>query len=347
MLIHLESKILEIVSELEVFNRYFKNGFELSKKYSSPFRRDSDPSFCIFRKTKTSGTNEFLFKDFGTGHTGNCFKLISLIYNISYFESLVKVINDFNIDIPKLEINFYMGLSESDDFSFSKKENSLIVTDFVESPTKPITTIHSQWKAWDEGTYQYFSKYGLSIETLKLYRVYPILWANINGKYIVSYTDDNPMYGFYATNLFGDFIKLYRPLAKLRGYGKKFISNYNRDVISGLEQMTYVKNLYNSDVLIITKSLKDVMVLFELGYCAISPMSETTKLSSRFIDSLKSKFKHIYIFFDNDDTGVNFANSYGLDTIFINDVLTKDISDFVEMYGFYNAKQFMSNAINI
>jgi hypothetical protein len=58
------------------------------------------------------------------------------------------------------------------------------------------------------------------------------------------------------------------------------------DLIHGSTGLTYT-----SDTLIITKSLKDVMVLNELGYEAISPMAENVIISEELINSYKEKYK--------------------------------------------------------
>lgn len=47
------------------------------------------------------------------------------------------------------------------------------------------------------------------------------------------------------------------------------------------------------DLLIVQKSMKDVMLLYEFGVQSIAPMSENTSLSEKVIEKLKTKFKRI------------------------------------------------------
>lgn len=61
------------------------------------------------------------------------------------------------------------------------------------------------------------------------------------------------------------------------------------------------------DLLVITKSLKDVMCLYEYGITAIAPCSENEFLTNTQYQKVKSKFKHIALLWDNDYAGVSNA----------------------------------------
>lgn len=91
--------------------------------------------------------------------------------------------------------------------------------------------------------------------------------------------------------------------------------------------------------LVITKSLKDCMLLYELGIPAIAPCSENLFVSQKQYDKLKSKFKNIFLFYDNDQAGISNMNKIrkqfpDLIVTFIPRKLeAKDISDFYFKYG--------------
>lgn len=93
------------------------------------------------------------------------------------------------------------------------------------------------------------------------------------------------------------------------------------------------------DLLVITKSLKDVMVFYELGITAIAPNSENLFVSDKQLEKLKKYFKNIVVFYDNDIAGVSGMNkikkSYPeLKFIFIpRKYEAKDISDYYKKYG--------------
>lgn len=93
------------------------------------------------------------------------------------------------------------------------------------------------------------------------------------------------------------------------------------------------------DDLVITKSLKDVMVLYEYGITAIAPCSENVFVTENQYQKLKGKFKNIYLNYDNDEPGIKamckikkqfrdlkvlFLPRHGGD---------KDISDFRKAHG--------------
>ena len=64
----------------------------------------------------------------------------------------------------------------------------------------------------------------------------------------------------------------------------------------------------SGNFIIITKSLKDVMALWQFGIPAIAPNSENSFLSDIQYNKLKLKFKDIYLFYDNDLPGIKSAN---------------------------------------
>ena len=64
-----------------------------------------------------------------------------------------------------------------------------------------------------------------------------------------------------------------------------------------------------NDTLIITKSLKDVMCLRSLGYWAIAPHSESSRISELHVENIHSKFNSVYVLYDNDEAGINGAKS--------------------------------------
>ena len=91
--------------------------------------------------------------------------------------------------------------------------------------------------------------------------------------------------------------------------------------------------------LVITKSLKDVMVFYELGITAIAPCSEHMFMTDNQYNKICSKFEHIICCYDNDLAGVNGLNKIHkahpeLKVCFIpRKYNAKDISDFYKLYG--------------
>ena len=59
------------------------------------------------------------------------------------------------------------------------------------------------------------------------------------------------------------------------------------------------------EYLVITKSLKDVMCLYNYNIPSIAPGSETSFISDNQLSRLKQRFKKIIVFYDNDIPGIN------------------------------------------
>ena len=88
------------------------------------------------------------------------------------------------------------------------------------------------------------------------------------------------------------------------------------------------------------------MVLYKMGYDAVSPSSETTFLPTKILDKLKKKYKHILILYDRDRTGMlkarTYSKEYELDAFFVNKKFnSKDISDAVASCGFDTVKEWL------
>lgn len=93
--------------------------------------------------------------------------------------------------------------------------------------------------------------------------------------------------------------------------------------IEGLDQ------LRSSNVLIITKSLKDVMTFRVLGFNAIASISESVVLNEERLEDLRRRYRFIFTYLDNDATGIKLTERYanlGIPSIRIY-TKVKDISD--------------------
>jgi len=165
----------------------------------------------------------------------------------------------------------------------------------------------------------------------------------MNKKLLFTYSNDSPMYCYK----FDDKVKVYRPLQPKGIY--KWLSNAKMNTVQGYKQLRYEK-----DTLIITKSLKDVMCLWEMDgeYESIAPQAETTHLDESVISNIINKYKNIYILFDNDAAGIFGAETLqkkipGSKVIFIpHDTKTKDISDFVAKENEIFGNELIKNLIN-
>lgn len=303
--------ILSKVTEYDIYARYlgqFKVGFI----YNSPFRKDKNPSFGIFRSRKTG---KLLFKDHGNGECGDVIKFVELYTGITNYNDLLnQIVKDMRIT------------------------NKTVLKSTKESDKSDETVIGVVRQDWTEVDKQYWSQFGISLKTLKKYNVSSIKYYLCDGVVKGVYRDSSPMYAYKVYDRF----KIYRPLADKYTKWRNNLTPYD---IQGYEQLPK-----KGDLLIITKSMKDVMCLYEMGYTAISPASESTFLTPDVIDALKLRFKRILICFDRDISGVKNMRKISLKTG-LNGFLihkkwkAKDISDAVKLNGFEVIKNWLKETL--
>jgi len=92
------------------------------------------------------------------------------------------------------------------------------------------------------------------------------------------------------------------------------------------------------EFVVITKSMKDTMLLYELGVPACAPNSETVFLSDDRLSQLQKRFDRIVVFYDNDEAGIKAMNKIKklhpeLFFVMLPRYKSKDISDFYKKYG--------------
>jgi hypothetical protein len=303
--------ILSRVTEYDIYAHYLGQ-FKVGMIYNSPFRKDKNPSFGIFYSKRTK---QLLFKDHGTGDCGNVIKFVSLYTGIINY-------NDILLDIvDKLKIT-------SDTKLVSSKQ-------YIASTETVIGVVRQDFTAED---INYWSQFNICIDTLKKFNVNSIKYYLCNGIVKGIYKKENPMYAYKVYNNF----KIYRPLADKYTKWRNNLGQYD---IQGFKQLPKTDNL-----LIITKSLKDVMCLYEMGISAISPASESTFIPDDVLDNLKKRFKHILICFDRDTAGIKYLRKISLKTglkplLVHKKWKAKDISDAIKLNGFENIKNWLYETI--
>lgn len=308
--------ILKRTTEYDIYSYYLGFEFKIGKPFNSPFREDRNPSFSIFKTL--DGT--LLYKDFSTGEAGDCIKFVKILFLYHYYKDALRQIY---IDI----IDKKLKRSE-------EGEN------IQRSKPKRRKKIGIRRRRYNKEDYLYWESYGISKETLKHFEVYAVDHVWVENKLILNYKKDNPIYAYKVFNSF----KIYKPKEK-KSY--KFLTNCSMFDIQGLPQLEE-----SGELLIITKAMKDVMCLYELGYKSIAPNGENHSIPEYVMHQLKNKFSNILVLYDNDKAGHEGAEklqeTYGLRPIFIPDEYDcKDISDFIQNYGVDKAKILLSEITKI
>ena len=298
--------ILSKVNEYDIYASYIGQ-FKPGLIYNSPFRKDTNPSFGVFLSKRTG---KLLFKDHGSGVCGDVIKFVREITGISNYNDVLQEI------VRKLKIT-----------------NKTVL-----KSTKPIeskeTIIGIVRQAFTEIDKNYWGSYHITMPTLEKFNVHSIKYYLCNGIVKGIYKDENPMYAYKVYNNF----KIYRPL------GDKFTKWRNN--LTDIDVQGYAQLPKKGNLLIITKSLKDVMVLHEMGYSAVSPSSESTFIPDIVLNDLKKRFKTILICFDRDSSGcknsIKFGRQYNLKTFFVHKKFkAKDLTDAVKNNSFDKIKTWL------
>lgn len=94
------------------------------------------------------------------------------------------------------------------------------------------------------------------------------------------------------------------------------------------------------------------MCLYEYGIPSIAPNSENIPISDKVLEKLKSKFKRIIFWYDNDAAGKENLNKLKLahpefEYFYIpEEYEVKDFSDFRKKYGIKKSKELLNFVIN-
>ena len=279
--------------------------------FRSPLRRDKQPTCSFYRNN--SGT--LIFKDFATGQHLNVFGVVQEIFKCDYHEALRIIANDMGIVRDK-ELRRNPGKINESPTKITDKEMSKIQVE-----VQDFTDLELKW----------WGKYGITLDILKKFNVYSCKHVFLNGNLLAKSQQHCPIFGYYG--------KKYQGLELWRCYFPKrtsfrFITNWPSKKIQGYDQLPKEGKL-----LVITKSMKDCMTLYSCGISAIAPNSENLFVSDNMLSELKSRFKYIVVFYDNDRPGlhnmarirrehpelvyISIPKQYG----------SKDISDFYKDHG--------------
>ena len=308
--------LLDKLNDYDIYS-YYVGQFKIGKLFNSPLRSDDkNPSFAIF---KGNGGGLF-FKDHGSGEGGNALKFVKLIKNIQTRDELerelLRIVRKMNPNQQYVQRTYSTVNSGSTDIGIVRQ---------------PFTDVDKK----------YWKQFHISIDTLKLFQVFSIKYFLCNRVVRGTYKESSPMYAYKVFDKF----KIYRPLASKYTKWRTNLTNWD---VQGLAEIPKE----GGNLLIITKSLKDVMCLYEMGFNAIAASSETTFIPDDILQSLRSKWNHIVIIYDRDKTGMlearKYSKQYRLDAIFVHKKFkAKDISDAIRDNSFIDVKNWLTKTLSI
>lgn len=321
-----KSEILKYFNELEIFQHYIDDEVMLCKLILSPLRKENKASFGFF----VGEGNEICFNDFKLGK-GDFIQFLRLRDGLTYFEALSKIANDFNLQDDYI-CKIYPKNSDN------TPKVRIIKDDMLSKYTGYY--LGKKSREWQSHDVLFWRQFGIGKQTLEFFNVQPISFIFIGDN---CFPADKYAYCFIEMKDGIETYKIYQPFSE----NYKWINNHNNSVWQGWTQLPET-----ADTLIITKSLKDVMSLYEVAKLpAIAMQSENVLPKRHVFQQLESRFTDIELLYDNDYDkdpnwgrifGDKFAKEFGLIDCFIpNKYQSKDFSDLVKNFGKDVAKNIL------
>jgi len=324
--------ILSRISEKEIFEYYLGIKAKPNRLYRSPLRDDRHPT-CSF----SYRGGRLRFRDWKESGDKDCFDIVAKMFGLDFGTALEKIAWDFELSDKPIVAELVEKLRNIKNKTYRSSGSSDIRV-----------TIQKETKVDRE----YLESFGIKEWTWRRYKCVSIKKLWVNGRATYYYRDRDPALGYYF-GIGKDERQLWKiyfyKRGKTTGSGipisrTRFVSNTSK--MNGWNQLPK-----DGSTLIITKSMKDVMVLAQMGFYAIAPQAESAIIRGEILDLISDKFTHVYSLYDFDYTGIVAANKLkrnGVVPLFLtngrfgtHDYGSKDISDYVRDNDFQKAKNLI------
>lgn len=304
-----KENILERISQQEIFIKYLGIEPKLNKEFQNPFRGD-DHAGCRFYISDKTGMLKF--KDFARGWNWDCFNVVMVKYQCNFGEALIIIAEDFNFKKRTISDE---SLKEREIAAIAKLNNF-------------IPKIEIKERYWHKLDVEYWMQFGITTDILKFYNVFPVKKAWLNNDITYIENDDDPCYAYYLGK---KSFKLYFPKRKKSDPRPRFMHN-NSNAIQGHFQLEVT-----GDILVITKSLKDVMCMSQFGINSIALMGETIPLTQKAFEYYQKRYNKIATLLDRDKAGILMTNKlhkmYNTTKLIFTKEDEKDFADNLVKYG--------------
>ena len=345
----LYDKLFKFTDDYEIYTHFLGFEPELGETIHSPIRAVDDyPSFALFIPTRIKTlrrVDEIWFKDLADGRFGDVIQFVKLYAHQNL---------DINLNSTYEIIKFIDSELELEIFNHNDKNytRKLKARDF--SYHKTTKDIYYKSRPFTKKDKNYWGKLELTTEDLEHFNVKSVRYLLNDNNQIRKEFSSNELAFVY--NIY-DKVKLYQPNAPKQFKFRNSCPGDNPYYYQGWEQ------LEGHDTLIITKSMKDLMVFWKFfkfilktPVDVLAPHAESINLSDQFITAIKNTYKRIIVVSDYDLAGVKFANKLkksGLEIKFVSTtrisinnklkVLDKDISDFLSNHGKEKTKKLLES----
>lgn len=304
-----KEEILKRITQEEIFEKYLQLPVDISVTYNNPLRLDKTPSCRYYYKN-----DKLRFHDWGK-FNWDCFSLVQHIYNCTFIDALRIIVKDFklNTQIERYEVREYV-------------------------PTiKPRYNLKIKIREWELDDLEYWNQYGITVKDLAYFNVYPCKAIWINGEYYKCRKND-VCFAYYFGN---DLFKLYFP-KRQKSEGRFFTNIIESDFILQGELQLPDK----CDLIVITKSYKDVIGLRRFGVYAVATQSEYQILTKAQYERLSLISDRIVSLGDHDNTGRNFMirhyKAYNIPYLVFPWTMEKDFTDNRKRFGEERMQQIIN-----
>ena len=325
--------LMKLVDDVAIYKYYTGKEVGTRTNMISPLRpKEKNPSFGYF----VGKTGEICFNDFVLGK-GDCIRFIEFLFSLKFYDAMSRIVIDFRLE-DKLECN-QIGGSVRKEIPVTNRDATLKKL----SEGRVLTVRRRKWQLHD---LQFWFRFGITKPTLLKYNVVPVDYIFVNGSPI---STDRFAYAFIEYKDGIETFKIYQPYNK----HYKWLNNHDESIWQGWTNL-----IKEGPILIITKSLKDVMSINDvLEIPAIALQSESVIPKGKIITELKNRFSDVYILYDNDyDKRVNWGEKYSKNLslefgLYFSQIpkeyKSKDFSDLVFNIGEVKAKKTWDDVLCI
>lgn len=319
--------VYRFITNADIFKKYCDPKMKFNTPFSSPLRKDSNPSFVIYKKG--------FFIDFATGEKGSAITFVMRLNQINYNDALRVIVRDF--DLGSRFISFTRSTFATVNAEFKNPKNTLSLDGAKLSVKK---------RDFNEDDKEYWSQYNINSEDLKIARIVPISHFFIDTKMFIA---DKLAYAFLENKDGKLTYKIYQPKNKFI----KWMSGNDSSVWELWDQLPK-----SGKYLVITSSRKDaVCVIKNLKVPSTARQSEATVPKAQVIKELHERFPIIFILMDNDfgkqkNWGQIAAQKlidqypFMINIVIPEETGCKDFSDLVSKYGSDKASSILRTIIS-
>lgn len=331
-----KENILKKITSYDIFRYYSENFKDIGKSFCSdlPGRTDENPSAQI-----NVIKNDLLYRDFGAGKSFRAIDYVMVKKNLSYFEALEQINQDFNL-----------GLGVYTDRVLTPSKVKPVKTSIV-LKEKSSVMLKKRQRPFTKKDLEYWNSFYWTEDMLKQSGTQSIshYWVN-DYKFIVGEDELAFSYEYYYHNN-----RMQRKLYFPNRQRFKWVSNVDNTIVQLIDVMPKF-----GDVLFISSSKKDSGIFWRINIDkvfpdliihSVSPNSEAAFVEESWFKKIQTRWKKIILWYNNDETGIRnskkFAEIYNIEW-YCNPLGTpKDPSDYSRMYGLEEFVKLIKQNLNI